>query len=166
MNPSGQHEPQLHFQADDDTRTYTFEGSNPSSAMTYRLPRLSLLSEASVNFTVFAKTVCDGCGGFKWIWVTKPPCGQDCFSLHEVDHIMWFEGNRPEACKDKPDNANPHFEPGDRESTECSAYNASKGCVQTEYLKAKSGRTSECRTFLRANLQTHKNQIKKYCGNK
>ena len=63
------------------------------------------LDARAVNGSVFAKTVCDGCNGFKWVWVVdkdhmpKESCGRDCFVKHEEDHIDWFKTNRPTPAK-------------------------------------------------------------------
>jgi len=101
------------------------------------------------------KTVCDGCGGFEWVWRNKfprPPCAQDCIKAHEEDHIDWFKQNRPDACNKRAEGANPDIPPADVHKTECRAYKVSFACFRRKRLMLKGAASSSCRRFLKAQL--------------
>ena len=129
-------------------------------------PIPSLPSPALIGASPFAKTVCDGCGGFKWVWISdrRAVCAEKCFVMHEEDHIDWFHQNRPNACKGRHDGANPLTQPGDKAATECHAYGVSFPCLEKERRKAKAlGKTQECQSFLSNNARRHKKERDDFC---
>ena len=128
------------------------------------------LDARAVNGSVFAKTTCDGCGGFKWVWTVgkdqkpKESCGRDCFEKHEEDHIAWFKQYRPDACKGRKDGDNPNQQPGDKDTTECRAFTLSKKCLeQARTMNAAHHGGTECATFLQSNIDNHTAEIATFC---
>jgi len=111
------------------------------------------------------KTVCDGCGGFKWVWKNKsprPPCATDCVKKHEEDHIKWFEKNKPGACSGLPGGANPDTTPPERDDTECRDYKVSLKCHKGWTLRSRA-LGSSCRSYVKGTIQGHKRKIRKHC---
>ncbi|MEM7819971.1 MAG: RHS repeat-associated core domain-containing protein [Candidatus Aenigmatarchaeota archaeon] len=112
----------------------------------------------------YAITVCDGCDGFEWRWLKKPPCAEECYEGHEKAHIEWFEKNKPDACKGRPKGSNPLLGPGDKEKTECYSYKYSSDCMERWRLKSNMpGYTSECKSFVKHNYNLQIKNRDKYC---
>lgn len=143
-----------------DTNTYLYAMNNPITLSDPEGRLSASFSPFAIRSTAFAKTVCDGCDGFKWIWLQKPPCAENCFVLHEESHIDWFHKNRPEACKKRCDLCDPITLPGDHDKTECIAYQVSLSCLLKERVRA---RTHECKLFIGANIDRQRKKIEEHC---
>ncbi len=150
---------------------YFYELNNPISYSTietfsyiYCQDCIYQKGKKSGNSEIFAKIVCDGCNGFKWEWIKKPVCAEECFRKHEEAHIEWFNMNRPDACKGRPKGSNPYLYPLDKEKTECYAYRVSLPCLQTWILKSKMpGQSLKCSNFVNFNINYQKKLKEEYC---
>jgi hypothetical protein len=109
-----------------------------------------------------AKTVCDGRGGFTWVWIQKPAACEECFAAHEEDHVAFFREFLPNACRGRLPGANPHATREARFETECRAFQASLQCLIA--MRALDS-TDTNAAFLKQNILHHERAISHFCGN-
>ena len=117
--------------------------------------------EAAIAAFGFAKTVCDGAGGFVWEWLQKPEFHEECFILHEQDHIDWFHTHLPGACEQRVRGANPSVDRDLRLMTECHAFRSSLQCL---IQRKAHDETTLAAAFLNRNIWYHERAIAEYCG--
>jgi hypothetical protein len=112
---------------------------------------------------VVAQVICDGCGGFKWVWrrgVIPFQCLGDCATAHEEDHIQWLQDNTPDACKGQRNGANPRITQNQRACSECSAHTAGIKCLKR---KRKDFKGDWCLRYVKEDLKLRRMQKKEEC---